>query len=185
MERVSRRRLLAAGGGAALASAAVLGSGVAAAQGTTPPGRAVINEWLERYIIVIDQAQARFARQATQGAGAPTGPAYYTGSFYRDADVSGTTLSANAAPVGRFRSSGWVYGGGAAPQSVMLGVFDFPARGKLTVTGNSGPVGSLAVSGGTGEFQGVGGEARMGALAAGQFGTLVVEFQLLADTPGR
>jgi len=144
-----------------------------------------LTDWLERYVLVIDQTAARFARQATQGGGAPTGPAYYTGSIYRDSDVSGGALGANANAVGRFRIGGWVYGGGANPQIVGVGSFDFAGRGKVSLTGASGTVGSLAITGGTGEFATVGGEARLANLAPGAGMTLIAEFAFLANTPGR
>ena len=183
MERVTRRSLLAAGSGAALASA-VIGSGVAAAQGTRPPGQP-LTDWIERYVLVTDQTGSRSARQATQGGGTPTGPAYFTGSVYRDSDVSGGAVGSSAAAVGRYRLAGWVYGGGAAPQIVGVGSFDFAGRGKVSLTGASGTVGSLAVSGGTGEFANVGGEARIANLAPGGGLTLIIEFNLIAGTPGR
>jgi len=182
MERVSRRALLAAGSGAALASA-VIGGGVAAAQGTRPPGQP-LSDWIERYVIVTEAANSKSARPSTAGSGAPTGPAYYTGLIYRDSDVSGGSVT-GANSVGRFRLTGWVYGGGAVPQMVGVGSFDIAGRGKISVTGASGPVGSLAVSGGTGEFAGVAGELRLANLTPGGGLTLIAEFNLLGDTGGR
>jgi len=183
MERVSRRALLAAGSGAALASA-VIGGGVAAAQGTRPPGQP-LTDWIERYVLVTDTANAKSARPATAGSGAPTGPAYYTGLIYRDSDVSAGAVSTSANSVGRFRLTGWVYGGGAAPQMVGVASFDLAGRGKISVTGASGPVGSLAISGGTGEFAGAAGELRLANLAPTSGLTLIAEFNLLGDTTGR
>jgi hypothetical protein len=182
MERVSRRRLLAAGSSAALASA-VIGSGVAAAQGTRPPGQP-LTDWIERYVLVTDLANSKSARPAP-ASGSPTGPAYFTGSLFKDSDVSGGAVGSSANSVGRFRLAGWVYGGGAAPQIVGVASFDLAGRGKITLTGASGPVGSLAVSGGTGDFAGVGGEARLANLAPGGGLTLIIEFNLLGGTPGR
>jgi hypothetical protein len=183
MERVSRRRLLAAGSSAALASA-VIGSGVAAAQGLRQPGLP-LTEGIERYGLVLDPNSVRSARQATTGAGAPTGPVYYSGDIYKDTDMSGVTPTSGAGAVGRFRVTGWVYSGGAAPNTVGIGSFDFFGRGKVSLVGASGPVGSLAISGGTGEFEGQTGEARIAFLAPGNLSSLLVEFNYLQPTVGK
>jgi hypothetical protein len=161
-----------------------MGGGIAAAQGTQPPGVPKL-DWIERYVLVTDQNASATARQPTQGQGSPTGPAYFTGSFYNDADAGPSGLKSGAAPVGRFRISAWVYGGGLAPQLVGLGSFDFFGKGKVTVVGASGPVGSLAVSGGTGVFAGVGGEARLANLTPGNAMTLIVEFNFIGESTGR
>jgi len=183
MERVSRRRLLAAGSGAALASA-VIGSGVAAAQGIRQPGLP-LTDWIERYVLITDPGSVGTARPAPQPNVLPTGPTYYTGSIYRDLDVTGGAVASGAAPVGSFKVSAWAYAGGAAPQLVGIGSFDFAGKGKVIAMGGGSSVGSLAVSGGTGVFDGVGGEVRLGLLAPGNPFQLVADFQLQGQSVGR
>jgi hypothetical protein len=180
MERVSRRRLLTAGGSAALASA-VVGGGMAAAQ-TLPPGRPLM-AWLERYVLVTEPGRVDTARQALAGGGVPTGPAYFTGSIYRTADVNAQGAPTGN-PVGTYRLTGWVYSGGAVPFLVGIGSFDFAGRGKITATGMGGPVGSLAVVGGTGEFMQVGGEARTAFVVQNNVGAVVIEFDLTTQSVG-
>jgi hypothetical protein len=67
---------------------------------------------------------------------------------------------------------------------VGVGSVDLAGRGKISLTGASGPVGTLAISGGTGEFAGAAGEVRMANLGAAG-GPLIAEFNLLGDTTGR
>lgn len=183
MERVSRRQLLAAGGSAALASA-VIGSGVAAAQGTRPTGQPV-DAWIERYILVLDAAKAGSARPATTGGGAPTGPSYATGTVYADSAASGGAVASGAAAVGSFKIGSWVYAGGASPQMVGFGAFDIAGRGKFTLTGAGGWVGNYAVSGGTGDFGGVGGEGRTASLAPGNQTTYILEVNFIGHSTGK
>ena len=183
MERVSRRRLLAAGSTAALASA-VLGSGVAAAQGLRQPGLPY-SEGIERYALVLDPNSVKSARQAPTGGGAPTGPVYYSGDIYRDSDVSGGSVASGAGAVGRFRVAGWAYTGGASPNLIGVGSFDFFGRGKVSVAGASGAAGSLAINGGTGDFASQTGEARLATLAPGNATSLVIEFDFLQPTVGK
>jgi hypothetical protein len=183
MERVSRRRLLAAGGSAAIASA-VIGGGVAAAQATRPPGQPLLN-WLERYILVLDPARSGTARTAADRNNVPTGPAYFTGTLYKDGDVGPSGPNAGAGSVGTARLSVWVYAGGTNPASVGIGTIDLAARGKITLAGGGGPAGSFAVTGGTGEFSKAGGEARVAYLTGSNAAQTIIELDMVPDSVGR
>jgi hypothetical protein len=182
MERVSRRRLLAAGGSAALASA-VIGGGVAAAQPTRPPGQPLL-QWLERYILVNDTGRSGTARPAS-GSNIPTGPAYFTGTIWKDGDVGTSGPNSGAGSVGTYRLSVWVFAGGTNPASVGTGTIDLAGRGKIVLAGGGGPAGSFAVTGGTGEFAKAGGEARVAYFSGSNPATTILELDLVGDSVGR
>jgi hypothetical protein len=182
MERVSRRHLLAAGGSAALASA-VIGGGVAAAQATRPPGQPLL-QWLERYILVNDTGRSGTSRPAS-GSSVPTGPAYFTGTIWKDGDVGASGPNSGAGSVGTFRLSVWVYAGGTNPAGVGIGTIDLAGRGKIILAGGSGPAGSFAVTGGTGEFSKAGGEARVAYFTGNNPATTILELDLVGDSVGR
>jgi hypothetical protein len=182
MERVSRRRLLAAGGSAALASA-VIGGGVAAAQATRPPGQPLL-QWLERYILVNDTGRSGTARPAS-GANVPTGPAYFTGTVWKDGDVGTSGPNSGAGSKGTYRLSIWVYAGGTNPAGVGTGTIDLAGRGKIILAGGGGPAGSFAVTGGTGEFANAGGEARIAYFTGSNPATTILELDLVGDSVGR
>jgi hypothetical protein len=159
MERVSRRKILAAGTSAAVASALV-GASTAAAQvrSTRPPGQPLM-QWLERYALSLNLQASDALRTPSSPTVAPTGPAYFTGTIWDDGGVGpdGTPVQ-GAIQRGVYRAFAWVYVPGAAPQFTAIHSFDLFGRGQITASGVTDI--SVAITGGTGEFQGIRGEIR-------------------------
>src|SRR4030095_9918775 len=104
MEPVSRRKLLAAGSGVALASALVSASAASAQQITQPPGTPKL-DWLDRYVLSLNQQAADFIRQPAAAGQTVNGPAYFTGTLWDPRDVgSDGTPAAGAMQKGAYRA---------------------------------------------------------------------------------
>jgi hypothetical protein len=175
MERVSRRKILAAGSGAALASALVGTSSVSAQiQRTRPPGQPLL-QWLERFSLAVDVQRGDSLRPPGQGNQAPTGPAYWTGTLWGDGEIGADGRPvAGAVQRGVWRAVVWVYVPGTTPQFTGVHSLDLFARGQLTAAGVTDS--SVAITGGTGEFQAARGEIRMATIGTtGAAYTLEVE----------
>jgi hypothetical protein len=181
MERVSRRKILAvAGSGAALAGALV-GASAVSAQQTRPPGGG-LTEWVERYALVFNIPASDSLRQAT-GPASPAGPGYWTGTLWADGGVGpdGQPV-AGARQVGTWRASVWVYVPGVQPQFTGVHSLDIFTRGQIIASGISDS--SVAITGGTGDFQGLRGEIRMANIGNGA-AAITLEVEALGPTPGR
>lgn len=163
MEKVSRRNLLAAAGaGAAMATALV---GTAAAQGspTRPPGQPV-DDWLGRYILVHNMAGGDSLRTPSSPNQPVTGPQYWTGTLWNDGDVAADgTPASGARQRGTWRAYVWVWAAGQNPGFDAVHTLDIAGKGVLTASGTTDR--SVAVTGGTGDFQGARGEIRMNVLS--------------------
>jgi hypothetical protein len=172
--------LASAGSGVALAGALV-GAGAVSAAPTRPPGQPLL-EWIERYALVLNFRGSDSLRTAT-GNAAPTGPGYWTGALYADGDV-GTDGApvAGARQLGTYRASVWVYVPGVAPQFTAIHSIDIAGRGQISASGVSDI--SVAITGGTGEFQGVRGEIRAANLGT-TGAAITLEIEAIAPTPGR
>jgi len=181
MERVSRRKILAAAGSGAALATALAGAGAVSAQPTRPPGQGVINSWIERYALVLNAQGSDSLRSAT-GNAAPTGPAYWVGTIWADGGVGPDgTPAAGARQVGTYRGFAWVYVPGVQPQFTALHSLDIAGRGQIIASGVTDT--SVAVTGGTGEFQGVRGEIRAANLGTTGM-ALSLELELLGRSPG-
>jgi len=183
MERVSRRKILAAAGSGAALAGALVGAGAAAvsAAPTRPPGQP-LSEWIERYALALDMQRGDSLRTAT-GNAAPTGPQYWTGTIWTDGSIGPDGRpTADARQVGTYRAFVWVYVPGATPQFTAVHSLDISGRGQIIASGVSDN--SVAITGGTGEFQALRGEIRAANLGAG--GTAVtLEVEAYGPTPGR
>jgi hypothetical protein len=182
MEPVSRRKLLAAGSGVALATALV-GASTASAQQNEPPGRPKL-EWLDRYVLSVNQQAGDFFRQPPAANQVSTGPAYFTGTLWDPRDVGADGLpTAGAMQRGTYRAFAWIYVAGTPiPQFAAVHSFDFFGMGQVIAGGVTDN--SVAVTGGTGTFRDARGEIRVAS--TNPAGTVIgLEFDLVGPTIGR
>ena len=181
MERVSRRQILAAAGSGAALAGALVGASAASAQSTRPPGQPLM-EWIERYALVLNLRGGDSLRQAT-GNAAPAGPQYWTGTIWTDGSIGpdGAPV-AGAKQVGTYRAFVWVYVPGTSPQFTAIHSIDIATRGQIIASGVSDT--SVAITGGTGEFQGARGEIRAANLGTGGM-AVTLEIEAIGPTPGR
>jgi hypothetical protein len=181
MERVSRRKILAAAGSGAALAGALVGASAVSAQPTRPPGGG-LTEWVERYALVFDIPASDSLRQQT-GPASPTGPAYWTGTLWPDGAVGADGKpAAGARQLGVWRASVWVYVPGVQAQFTGVHSLDIFTRGQIVASGVTDS--SVAITGGTGEFQGARGEVRMANLGTGA-GAITLEVEAIGPTPGR
>lgn len=181
MERVSRRKILAAAGSGAVVAGALVGAGAVSAQPTRPPGGG-LTEWVERWALVFDFQRSDSIRPPTGNVSA-TGPQYWTGTLWTDGSIGATGApGANAKQVGVFRAYAWVYVPGASPQFAANMSLDIATRGQISASGVADS--SIAITGGTGDFQGLRGEIRMANIGTGA-AAITIEVEALGPTPGR
>jgi hypothetical protein len=147
VERINRAQLLKASIAAAV-TATVLSLGIVHAQADKP----VASPWAMTVDVTLDPSAA-----------APT-----TGPFYTSGTVQRPGAAAGAAPIGFYHSWGWRFDptrpmGG----SVATGSFEILGQGEIVLSGVQDE--RRTISGGTGNFRAVGGQAEMVATGPNSF----------------
>jgi hypothetical protein len=105
-----------------------------------------------------------------------------TGRFYKENDVNRDgTLRTGAQQLGIYRSWGWGYNP-VTGESLSTHELEWFGKGKLILAGTTEM--SIPVTGGTGDFKQVKGEARAEIMNA-SVGAYRLEFEIQGDTGGR